>query len=151
MAELLISTVTNSAKKHSAKHRAHYHNYNIMFSGNDTLTNRHLQNIYSETVWLRGTTTFSKLGVQFGPWSRVLLPSYRQKIRQVYPVWCSRLHNHILFIKKLQKTWVVRPNFFGVRAPQPPMVAPMVWLEHHRSTGVVLEISEKAKHNNTAF
>ena len=24
-----------------------------------------------------------------------------EKIRQVYPVWCSRLHNHTLFIKKL--------------------------------------------------
>ena len=36
------------------------------------------------------------------PWSRVLLPFYR-KIRQVYPVWCSRLHNHTLFIKKLCK------------------------------------------------
>jgi len=25
--------------------------------------------------------------------STVLLPFYRKKIRQVYPVWCSRLHN----------------------------------------------------------
>ena len=36
------------------------------------------------------------------PWSRVLLPFYRKKIRQVYPVWCIRLHNHTLFIKKLR-------------------------------------------------
>ena len=35
-------------------------------------------------------------------WSMVLLPFYI-KIRQVYPVWCSRLHNHTLFIKKLCK------------------------------------------------
>ena len=28
-----------------------------------------------------------------------------EKNRQVYPVWCSRLHNHTLFIKKLSKTW----------------------------------------------
>ena len=26
-----------------------------------------------------------------------------EKNRQVYPVWCSRLHNHTLFIKKLCK------------------------------------------------
>ena len=38
------------------------------------------------------------------PWSRALLPFYR-KNRQVYPVWCSRLHNHTLFIKKLCKSW----------------------------------------------
>jgi len=25
----------------------------------------------------------------------------QKKLRQVYPVWCSRLHNHTLFIKKL--------------------------------------------------
>ena len=36
------------------------------------------------------------------PWYRVLLPFYR-KNRQVYPVWCSRLHNHKVFIEKLCK------------------------------------------------
>ena len=38
------------------------------------------------------------------PWSMVLLPFYK-KNRQVYPVWCSRLHNHTLFIKRLCKSW----------------------------------------------
>jgi len=47
------------------------------------------------------------------PWSRVLLP-LQKKIRQVYPVWCSRLHNHTLFIKSYVKSWVVRPNFGGL-------------------------------------
>ena len=37
------------------------------------------------------------------PWSMVLLPFYTKKIRQVYPVWCSWLHNYTLFIKKLRK------------------------------------------------
>jgi len=27
----------------------------------------------------------------------------QKEIRPVYPVWCSRLHNHILFIKNLRK------------------------------------------------
>ena len=42
------------------------------------------------------------------PWSRVLLPFYRKKL-EVYPVWCSWLHNHTLFIKKLRKLWGSRP------------------------------------------
>jgi len=37
----------------------------------------------------------------------------QKKIRQVYPVWCSRLHNHPLFINKVLKRWRVRPNIFG--------------------------------------
>ena len=49
------------------------------------------------------------------PWSGVLLPFYRQ-IRQVYPVWCSRLHDP--FIKKPCKKLGVRPNFGEVRSPQ---------------------------------
>jgi len=35
----------------------------------------------------------------------------QKKIRQVYPVWCSRLHNHTLFIEQLCKKLGVRPNF----------------------------------------
>jgi len=50
------------------------------------------------------------------PWSGVLLPFYR-KIRQVYPVWCSRLHSHTLFIKKLCKKLGVCPNFGEIRTP----------------------------------
>jgi len=96
--------------------------------------------VYSATVWWstedvgvkmfsavashRGATTFFKVGGPI-PWSRVLLPFYRKKIRQVYPVWCSRLHNHTLFIKKLCKKLGVRPNFGEVRTPDPPVVAPM--------------------------
>jgi len=52
------------------------------------------------------------------PWSRVLLPFYRKK--QVYPVWCNQLYNHTLFIKKLRKTWGVRPNFLGVQTSPTP-------------------------------
>jgi len=43
-----------------------------------------------------------------------------EKIRQVNPVCCSRLHNHTLFIKKLCKKLGVRPNFGEVQTPQPP-------------------------------
>jgi len=58
------------------------------------------------------------------PWSRVLLPLYRKK--QVYPVWCSRLHNHTIH-KKLCKKLGVRLNFWDVRTPpRLPLVVPMV-------------------------
>jgi len=43
-----------------------------------------------------------------------------EKNRQVYPVWCSRLHNHTLFIKKLCKK-VGRPSqFWGGLDPRSP-------------------------------
>ena len=53
------------------------------------------------------------------------------KIRQVYPIWCSRLHNHTLFIKKLCKKWgAVRLNFGDVRtsANPPVVVCPCYWI-----------------------
>ena len=53
------------------------------------------------------------------PWSRVLLPFYR-KNRQVYPVWCSRLHNHTLFFEKLCKKLGRPSKFWGGPAPVPP-------------------------------
>ena len=59
---------------------------------------------------------FSKLGVQF---LGLGYPS-TEKNKQVYPVWCSRLHNHTLFIKNLCKKLGVRPNFGEVRTPHPP-------------------------------
>ena len=76
--------------------------------------------------------SYSYAGVQprFQSWGVQFLglgyyyPS-KKKIRQVYPVWCSRLHNHSLFIKKLCKKLLVRPNFGEVRTPDPPLVAPM--------------------------
>ena len=59
------------------------------------------------------------------PWSRVLLPFYRKKL-EVYPVWCSRLHNRTLFIKKLRKNLGVSSKFFGgPDLPDPPVVVPM--------------------------
>ena len=71
-----------------------------------------------------GATAFSKLGVQFlGLW--YYYTSTEKKIRQVYPVWRSRLYNHTLFIKKLCKKLAVLPNFGEIRTPDPPLVAPM--------------------------
>jgi len=64
---------------------------------------------------VQGSNHIFKVGGPI-PWSRVLLPFYR-KIRQVYPVWCSRLHNHTVFIKKLCKKVGVHPNFGEVRTP----------------------------------
>jgi len=59
-----------------------------------------------------------EVGVHFlGLW--YYYPS-TENIRQVYPVWCSWLHNHALFIKKLCKTLGVRPNFGEVRTPPDP-------------------------------
>ena len=56
----------------------------------------------------------------------------QNKIRQVYPVWCSRLHNQTVFIKKLRKNLGVRPIFFReIRTPRPPVVAPILF---HYST-----------------
>jgi len=52
---------------------------------------------------------------------------FTEKIRQVYLVWCSRLHNHTLFIKKLcKKLGGVLPNFWGRDLPTSPVVAPML-------------------------
>ena len=59
------------------------------------------------------------------PWSGVLLPFYRKKIRQVYPVWCSRLHNHTLFIKKPHKKLAVPSKFWE---SGPPFPRPYQWL-----------------------
>ena len=53
------------------------------------------------------------------PWSIVLLPFYRKK-RQVYPVWCSGLHNHSLFIKKLCKKFGGPSKFWGGPDPLTP-------------------------------
>ena len=50
--------------------------------------------------------------------SRVLLPFYR-KNSEVYPVWCSRLHNHTLFIKKLCKK-LEGPSKFWESGPPTP-------------------------------
>jgi len=49
----------------------------------------------------RGATTFSKLGVPF--LGIGFYYSSTEKNRQVCPVWCSRLQNDTLFIKKLCK------------------------------------------------
>jgi len=51
------------------------------------------------------------------PWFRI---SFYKKIRQVFLVWCSRLHNHTLVIKTLCKKLGVRPNFGEVRIPPTP-------------------------------
>ena len=91
----------------------------------------------------RVATTFSKLCGPI-PWSRVLLPFYGKKIRQVYPVWCSRLHNHTLFIKKLCKKLGVRPNL-GRSGPNPdlsPVVSPIVGLTSDRNeySGIIYNL-----------
>ena len=52
------------------------------------------------------------------PWSRVLLLFYI-KNRQVYPVWCPRLHNHTIFIKKLRKKLGGPSKFLGGPDPLP--------------------------------
>jgi len=56
------------------------------------------------------------------PWSRVY-PSI-ENIRQVYPVWCSRLHNHTIHRTQNVESWV-SVQIFGVRPPDPSVVAPM--------------------------
>ena len=64
------------------------------------------------------------------PWSRVLLPFYRKKIRQVYPVWWSRLHNHTLFIKNLCKTLIIiTPAMMPVDTS--PWLAAKAWHLHN--------------------
>jgi len=56
-------------------------------------------------------------------WNNTIL--LQKKIRQVYSVRYSRLHNHTLFIKKLCKNWRVSPNFGRSGPPNPPVVARM--------------------------
>jgi len=63
----------------------------------------------------RGATTSSKLGVQFLGLG-YYYPSTEQN-RQIYSVWCSRLHNHTLFIKKLRKKLGGPSKYFLVVAP----------------------------------
>jgi len=84
----------------------------------------------------RGATTSSKLGVQF-----LRLGYYypsTEKIRPVYPVWCSWLHNHTLVIKKLCKKLGVRPNFGQVRTPTDPQyLLPLVYPASHYTLNTV--------------
>jgi len=96
-----------SPRRPSYHHHHHHHH--------------HHQNIKYNTSQ-KCRTTSSKLGVQFLGLG-YYYPS-TEKNRQVYPVWCSWLHNHTLFIKKLCKKLAVRPNFGGPN-PGPPVVAPM--------------------------
>jgi len=80
-------TPTNSTTTHIPSYVFHFH----------TLASFCLKAIYKQ-----GRNHTFKVRGQI-PRSRVL-PFYRKK--QVYPVWCSRLHNLTLFVKKLRKTWV---------------------------------------------
>jgi len=77
---------------------------------------------------IRGATASSKLGSNSLVWSITIL--IQKKIRPVYPVWCSRLHNYTLFIKKLRKKLGGPSKFRGVRtpAPDPSVVAAMLML-----------------------
>ena len=86
-----------------------------------TVTLTTAQTIWLNDVWHQGRNHVFKVGGPI-PWSRVLLPFYRKKIRQVYPVWCSWLHNHTLFIKKLCKKLEGPSKFWG--GPDPPCLTP---------------------------
>ena len=90
-------------------------------------------------VMIRGATTVSKLGVQFLGLGYYYLST--EKSRQVYRVWCSRLHNHTLFIKKLCEKLGVLPNFGEVRTPDPPMVVPTVITNKHDDNHTVMRAS----------
>jgi len=55
------------------------------------------------TDYVQGRNHVFKVGVEFlGLWYYYLL---QKKIRQVYPGWCSRLHNHTLISKSYAKSW----------------------------------------------
>ena len=58
-----------------------------------------------------GATTSSQVGVRFLGLGYYYL-SKQEKIKQFYSIWCSRLHNHSLFIKKLHKK-LEGPSKFG--------------------------------------
>ena len=85
-----------------------------------------------------GATTSLKLGVLI-PWSRVLLPFYR-KNRQVYLVWCSRLHNHTLFIKEQCKKLGVRSNFGEVQTPNSSSVCAHTVYIFVTSNGILVRL-----------
>ena len=62
------------------------------------------------------------------PWSRVLIPFYSKKLDRSTQFgavgYIITLHSSNSYVK----SWGVRPNFWGVRTPHPPVIAPM-----HRS------------------
>jgi len=69
----------------------------------------------------RGAITFTKLGVQFLGLGYYYLYLSTEKNKQVYPVWCSRLYNHLS--KNYVKCWG-SVQFLGRSGPsRPPVVA----------------------------
>ena len=89
--------------------RFYWNRENLMLVGNACFTVQTEIPSYTSVYWLqtrnmdRGATTSSKLVVQF-----LGLGYYypaTEKIRQIYPVWCSRLYDHTLFIQSYVKSW----------------------------------------------
>jgi len=78
------------------------------------------QNYSSLTSNIRGATTFSKLGVQFLGITNLYI-----KNRQVYPVWCSRLHKHTLFKKAMWKLGESVKILGRSGPPEPTVAAPV--------------------------
>jgi len=79
-----------------------------------------------------------------------------EKNRQVYTVWCSRLHNHILFIKKLGKKSEVRPNFGESGPPDPQWMRPWMscWYNGqyiHRPKSIFIGGFDCIKHNMSTY
>jgi len=70
----------------------------------------------------RGTTTFSKLGVQF------LGLGYctEQNTDGIPMVSCNAVCCVTVITLFIKKVGMVRPNFGGFRTPRPPVVAPLV-------------------------
>jgi len=73
---------------------------------------------------VQGRNHVFKVGVQSSVYGITTLQ--QKKNRQVYPVWCSLLHNHTLFnsSKSYVKCWG-SVQIFGRSGPPPPVVAPM--------------------------
>jgi len=90
--------------------------YTTVLPFNDGLVTRYHLVCYITFTYLQGRNHVFKVGGLIS-WFRVLLPFYR-KNRQVYPVWCSWLHNHTLFIKNIRKQVWGPSKFWGVRTPR---------------------------------
>ena len=87
--------------------------------------------VHMSTHLGRGETTPSELGGPV-PWSRVLLPFYRNKLDRSTQFGAVGYIITLYSSKSYVKSWGVCPNFGEVRTPRPPVVVHMVYTRNER-------------------
>jgi len=89
------------------------------FTASDPSCQYHM--VQLDHVWPGAQPRLQSWGVQF--LSLVYYYLLQKTIREVYPVWCSRLHNRTLFIEKLRKKLRGSVQILGVQTPDPNVCA----------------------------